>query len=881
MNIILRLYQKLRSRVRTAAIKLSPVWHMWMALRRLRAGGVRFIINSTRNRRQLIRAGILIDHHPQTALLITSMLRPRELKIASALRMAGWKTLLLYRDDSPFDPEPYFDIAIKMHSDAAIYEMAYRLQPRICHVFSGAIDELMGKIVRNKPAPVVIDLNDIFAKTLFHKMNELFEPTLEAIAKADAFCARDLQLKYVERGENILLPNHILLFQEYCWRRAPVLNIKDPQEVHVVSVGTFTLETQRMYDSAMLKIAQRLTEQKIHFHIYPHWFYRSDNGVLASNFANDFRDFLELMRNSPYLHVHESLPLEELAEVLPRYDFGIIAGGSEKLGQKLEYLSKNYMRSCYSGRIADFLDARLPVIINREVEYNFKLLKHYGIAVDLDLLMEPDCKEKLLVIKHDPNMRQSLEKAAYWFSLSQQSRRIGLFYNRVIEAVPARRLRLPWIGWLRMVPVISKLILAFSRRVNDAYLQALEVVQKQGYANQQLPPSNELNHLRTIYQKLESDYPRLKYELSLGNNKLDKVSDYLNWPELSKKNLQLMNGFISLLQMITISKSHVFNNASTAWEALSHKHFDDLLINGYNSFKQAIMLHYFTFPVNDGDPQILAVERLVTPQALALAEKNAHAAVDDPKLNLLSQWHYRYFTALLWMYARSIDAMNCSEVLKEPDEGSPILVKVDGKPITQDLANSLIEYYAMREHVPMEKLANVLEIGGGYGRNAFVTVTLHPHLKYFMVDIPPALYIAQRYLSSVFPDRRVFYARDFSDFSNVKEAFNAAQFVFLLPHQMTLLPDNLIDMVINISSFGEMTKQQVDDYFFHINRVCRGYFYCKQWKNSPNPFDKLGLDESDYPLPSHWRKLYHRECAVQIQFFEALYAIESLPGQPK
>jgi hypothetical protein len=143
-----------------------------------------------------------------------------------------------------------------------------------------------------------------------------------------------------------------------------------------------------------------------------------------------------------------------------------------------------------------------------------------------------------------------------------------------------------------------------------------------------------------------------------------------------------------------------------------------------------------------------------------------------------------------------------------------------------------------------------------------------------MVDIPPALYIAQRYLSTVFPERSVFRVQDFSDFSKVRKSFEEAQLVFLMPHQLPLLPANLVDLVVNISSFGEMTEKQVKDYFFHIDRVGRGFFYCKQWKKSPNPFDKLELREHDYPVKPHWRTFYHRDCAVQTEFFEALYAID-------
>ena len=100
------------------------------------------------------------------------------------------------------------------------------------------------------------------------------------------------------------------------------------------------------------------------------------------------------------MHVHNSLFFDELARELPQYDFGIVSGGCEELGQKLKFLRQEYMRACYSGRISDFLDARLPVLINREVVFNEWLLRRNEIAVDLRGILAPGFREKLLAIKN-------------------------------------------------------------------------------------------------------------------------------------------------------------------------------------------------------------------------------------------------------------------------------------------------------------------------------------------------------------------------------------------------------------------------------------------------------------------------------------------------
>ena len=95
--------------------------------------------------------------------------------------------------------------------------------------------------------------------------------------------------------------------------------------------------------------------------------------------------------------------------------------------------------------------------------------------------------------------------------------------------------------------------------------------------------------------------------------------------------------------------------------------------------------------------------------------------------------------------------------------------------------------------------------------------------------------------------------------------------MFLLPHQLEMMPDRRFDLSLNISSFGEMQPEQIGVYFESLARVTQGHFFMKQWKVAQNAFDNLALTEDNYPVPRTWKKLYSRQCAVQTAFFEALY----------
>jgi putative sugar O-methyltransferase len=1218
----------------------------------------------------------LFRNHANSALFVTSQLRPRELKMADGLRRLGWKVGLIYYQWTPFEPHAYFDSCIAVESASEAHEVAMQLSPRICHVFSGAIDDLVLTFCRHKPSPVVIDLNDVFAPSLFDYCHERFEPTREALALADGFCARDLQVKSAERADGFKLPQRLIFFPEYCWNTMAVSEqVKQrakSDEIHVVSVGTFSLETQGMYDSCYLKLANMMIEQGIHFHIYPHWAYRRDHsGSPHAKFEQDFAEFIALQEKNPYLHLHDSLSIEDLAKVLPQYDFGIVSGGAAEFGQKLGFYYPAYLDTCYSGRISDYLDAHLPVLINDEVKFDYWLLKRYGICIDLKGVLAPGFRDKLLELKRDPRQRQVMGRAAHTLSVSANAPRLAAYYQGVIAAgiaalavppaptfepqadtaapvdaapafaqAPSHPVAAPIAQTGRLVaalkakirwasPRLAKIILPYrairifefrlhnalqdlqansgliaslharigvlqheagqsqervaaleqekgalavdlsmlgqengtlaadlaalghenltqrakisrlednraalsvaaaeshqaktallaelarserqkstlsatlldlerdkaalnasvlrleqdkvsasslvaalnqdkvalsisvagferdNRELNDkvdglaqqqdgfiariadldrdkaalnsrlqelerekavlgASLAGLEEIkatlgatianleQDKVDFRSQIASLEEirasmgaviasLEHDKTDLRKhvvaLESDKLELGGQIAsldqdkqallvkisgmdgekaeslvrvsdlerdksdlevkvltleqdksdmglrisaLGNEKaelklhvndllqnnsglkakldslvqqigalthdvhvlsnekfilqqetrwgkmpINEIAGVLNWPEVLN-DFERTNGFTDFVRLLGLFSGDTkpANKPSTCWDLLSIKNYDQLLTFGYNNFKRTIGNNYFNFLVQKGDPQIQALEKLLPGKTLDRCRNEAATLADDADFPGQDQASYKYFVLLLWEYARTIDAGKYTSVLSEPLEGNPIVISSRGQRFSQDLANSLIEYYSIRESLDFAEVKNVLEIGGGYGRDAFVMLHLNPDIRVTMVDIPPASYLAQRYLSSVFKDRRVFRAREFSRYADVKDELEAASIVFLLPHQLALMPKHSFDLSMNISSFGEMDAKQVKWYFKQLERVTGGHFYFKQWHTSNNIFDGVVFEQGDYPYPKTWTQLYSRPCSVQREFFEAMY----------
>lgn len=841
-------------------------------------------VNGLGNARKVAQAARWIAQRPRSVVFVTPLLRAREIKMATALRSLGWTVILLYKHVTPFAPGECFDLAIEGATDEELHSAAKAMRPRLCHVFSGAVDDLVLRFVRDKPGPVVVDLNDVFCASLFQYHEERFAPTRECLERADGICARDLQPKFAQRYDGVRLPRPVLLFSEYPWssrvKEAPA-GARRSDEVRVVSVGTISLESQGWYDSGLLRLAKMFAEQKIHLHIYPHWFYREGGGsVFNFNLKADFVDFLELEQETGYVHVHDSLPLDELAGELPKYDFGIISGGRAEFGQKLKFLTEKYMQSCYSGRIADYLDAGLPVLINSEVAFNNWFLRRYRISLDLAGVVEPGFRDKLLALKNDPATADKVAQAVQQLSLTAQAPRLAHFYESIIGEGYFDAVTVPgWVKKIQKVPLVGKGLRRMERELRGQLIgtpiAAVRASNRHLHAR--------LEDMRGRVARSEQMNGRLRSEIQVDGMAINEIAGLLNWPEILDDQAR-NNGFLELLRQFRLLLSHepaasvgaagaTSRPISQAWQLLNRKNLDQLLSHGYDNFKRTLALNYFTFPIQAGDPQIAALEAKLRPGEVSRCWQLARQLRDDPMFHLKDQLHYRYLVLLLWAYARSIDTHGHLDRLNEPAEGNPILVPEGDQQASQDLANSLLEYYAMAEGVAFDRAETVLEIGGGYGRNAYVVLNLNPRIRYVLVDIPPALYVAQRYLSAVFPERTIFRVREFTDFERVRDEMEASSIVFMLPHQLAMLPPDYFDLVINISSFGEMTREQIEYYFTEIDRVGRGHFYMKQWLKSQNPFDSLVLTPQDYPLLPHWRTVFSRTCPVQTEFFEALHEV--------
>ena len=242
--------------------------------------------------------------------------------------------------------------------------------------------------------------------------------------------------------------------------------------------------------------------------------------------------------------------------------------------------------------------------------------------------------------------------------------------------------------------------------------------------------------------------------------------------------------------------------------------------------------------------------------------------------NPVFAYFYKVYVACLYDFVSKFDHLGLLDKINEPKIGNPFTIMYKGKLISQDLCNSVYEFYSIMDQVNKEKIIDIAELGAGYGRTAYVFLKHLRNTKYTIIDIPPALFVSQWYISKVFPNEKIFRYRKFTSFKKIEREFKSSKIRFLMADQIKMLPKKCFDLVINISSLHEMRKSQIKYYINQINRICRGYFYSKQWVRSRVP-DNNYVRRKEYPIPSSWDIVHSRlHHPIQSWFFDDLYKIK-------
>jgi putative sugar O-methyltransferase len=324
---------------------------------------------------------------------------------------------------------------------------------------------------------------------------------------------------------------------------------------------------------------------------------------------------------------------------------------------------------------------------------------------------------------------------------------------------------------------------------------------------------------------------------------------------------------------------------SRYWSHLSTEDDRGIGQMGIESFKRYLPQHYFNWPVDHpANPQFAALLRswIDHPDAAPLRAQLRGSArivlVTDRPGDPLKEWLatpdaeqvYTLFVGLLWWHATRIDPDRLAPRLVEPAIGNPIPIYLDDRMISQDIANSLRELRRFQHYLAGTPRATFAELGAGYGRLGYVAI-IASGCRYWVVDIPPALAVAEWYLSRCFPDRRLFRWRPFTAWDEVAEEVAAADMAFFTTDQLALFPAHSVDVFASVSVIHELTPDQIEALMMLQFRATSRAIYTKNWTRWFNPLDQIAFDSANICAPSGWRTAVDEADGVHPNFTEKLF----------
>lgn len=240
---------------------------------------------------------------------------------------------------------------------------------------------------------------------------------------------------------------------------------------------------------------------------------------------------------------------------------------------------------------------------------------------------------------------------------------------------------------------------------------------------------------------------------------------------------------------------------------------------------------------------------------------------------------HRLYDYLVYTYYQVVKQRDVLDLIHRAPATAPLGpgrgYEFDGARVSLDQLLSIDDFYNMRELRPeLDQAALVVaDLGAGWGRLGYVLRRANPRISYVVFDLPETLLVSSSYLPRLLPDASVAgfdVARALGGLD--RATLRGRDLWFLGSQALPRLADGTIDLFVNVASFQEMTRRQVELYFGLIDRTARGgSLYLRQlWSGSTHGHrlgEVAGFD--DYPFLVSWRRAFLRNSRFSHLFFEA------------
>jgi hypothetical protein len=217
--------------------------------------------------------------------------------------------------------------------------------------------------------------------------------------------------------------------------------------------------------------------------------------------------------------------------------------------------------------------------------------------------------------------------------------------------------------------------------------------------------------------------------------------------------------------------------------------------------------------------------------------------------------------------------------IDEPDPARDLFsIKYKNIHVNTDTIRTQVDVNNLYKLGLLKNKPTILEIGGGYGQLAMALLRSGKINKYIIIDFPETLHIIARWTKHVMRDLPITLIKsDIADVNKVK-----TNGLILVPNNILFTKNNLqgkdkieTDVLININSFCEMTKQQVTSYLTHPNIAFKNLFSNNRDRQPDNKeidnllsiFKSIGSvwpERDDYKSFSNHEKIFLKNKFVHV-----------------
>jgi hypothetical protein len=235
-----------------------------------------------------------------------------------------------------------------------------------------------------------------------------------------------------------------------------------------------------------------------------------------------------------------------------------------------------------------------------------------------------------------------------------------------------------------------------------------------------------------------------------------------------------------------------------------------------------------------------------------------------------------YLDDVLYRYKLWNSMMGSSFAVKDldcPSIGNPYGYYIDGTFVKA--GSDYLHYYAtiIGRLIRSNIHKTVVELGGGYGGMAYYLIRDNSDFTYIDFDLPENLALTSFYLLSAFPNKKIAL---YGEIDLVHDNTHEYDIILMPNFELQNVNDDCIDLIFNSYSLAEMSRETIDNYMFHFNRIASKFiFHVNHNRCSVVKADEFKIDIDKFELLYRAPALWNMARNPDMDEFEYLYKNKS------